>query len=80
SNNSLHLFIIYNDIGFTYKEQEDYTKALEFYRKAVDIDEKYLPENHEEIATVWSNIGTVYCQQHILDEALICFERVTKTH
>ncbi|CAF4544471.1 unnamed protein product [Rotaria sp. Silwood2] len=80
SNNPLHLSIIYNDIGWTYKEQEDYTKALEFYRKALDIDEKYLPENHEEIATVCSNIGTVYCQQHMLDEAFIYFERVTKIH
>ncbi|CAF4775383.1 unnamed protein product, partial [Rotaria sp. Silwood2] len=35
----------------------DHSKALEFYDKALEIEEKALPPNHPSLATCYNNIG-----------------------
>ena len=43
-----------------HENMKDYSKALEFYQKTLAIQEKYLPENHPDLATTYSNIASVY--------------------
>ncbi len=43
----------YNDLG-------DTQKALDFYNKAYDIENKILPSDHPSIATSLNNIGLCY--------------------
>ena len=55
--------VSYNDIGFIYSAQGNYTKALEYYEKALVIWLKVYGENHPSTATSYNNIGLVYRQQ-----------------
>jgi tetratricopeptide (TPR) repeat protein len=76
-NDPVRLSIIYNDIGCVYKDKDnkDYTKALEYYQLSLEIKEKYLPANDKNIAVVLSNIGTVYCELGMIDQAQVYFQR-----
>jgi tetratricopeptide (TPR) repeat protein len=74
-NDPVRLSIIYNDIGSIHKEKKDYTKALEYYQLSLEIKEKYLLANDKNISVVCSNIGTVYCEQGMLDQAQLYFQR-----
>lgn len=74
----VRLSIIYNDMGCIYKEKKEYTTALEFSQKALVMKELHLPANDESIAIICSNIGILYCEQHMLDEALIYFNRAAE--
>ena len=38
----------------------DYPKALEYYKKALDIRKIVLDEEHPDTATSYNNIGSVY--------------------
>ena len=38
----------------------EYSKALEYYEKDIEITKIALPQNHPDLATSYSNIGQVY--------------------
>ncbi|MDR2637836.1 MAG: tetratricopeptide repeat protein, partial [Zoogloeaceae bacterium] len=50
----------YSDLGLASYKQGDYSKALEWYRKALDISEKVLGKEHPDMAVIYYNIGSVY--------------------
>ena len=60
----------YNNIGFVYDAQGNYTKALECHNKALAIRLKVLGENHPDTATSYNNIGAVYYNQGNYAKAL----------
>jgi tetratricopeptide (TPR) repeat protein len=62
--------LIYHNRGFVFNEQGDYDKALEWYRKALDIDEKVPGKDHPDTATTYNNIALVYKDQGKYEEAL----------
>jgi len=47
--------ITYNNIATVYDDQGDYTKALEWYHKALTIQEKVLGKEHLDTATTYTN-------------------------
>ncbi|CAF4347425.1 unnamed protein product, partial [Rotaria sordida] len=53
----------------------DYSKALEFYKKAHKIREKALPPNHPDLATSYNNIGYVYEDMGDYSKALEFYEK-----
>jgi tetratricopeptide (TPR) repeat protein len=55
----------YNNIGEVYRTQGDYTKALEYYFKALAIVEKVLGPNHTYARITRENIEI--CQSKIND-------------
>ena len=61
-----------------YKKQGNYPKALEYYGKALAIDEKVLGKDHPYAATSYNNIGSVYYQQGKYREALKYLEKALK--
>lgn len=65
------LAIIYNDLAGIFKHRRDFTKALDYYHKSLEIDEKHLPPNNQTFAKLYNNIGSVYSNQDDLDQALI---------
>ena len=50
----------YNNIGRAYSIQGNYSKALEYYLKALAIGENKLGVGHYTTATVYNNIGAAY--------------------
>ncbi len=60
----------YNNIGMVYNDKGDYDQALEYYRKALAIDEKVFGKEHPSTASLYSNIGSVYYDKGNYDQAL----------
>ncbi|MBI4945736.1 MAG: tetratricopeptide repeat protein [Bacteroidetes bacterium] len=58
----------FGNIGNVYNNQADYSKALDYYLKALKIDEEL--NNKNGIAKHLSNIGNVYCNQDNYPKAL----------
>ncbi|MBQ9771231.1 MAG: tetratricopeptide repeat protein, partial [Lentisphaeria bacterium] len=48
------------NIGGVYSRQGNHAAALDYYQKALAIQQKTLPDNHTDIATCYNNIGIVY--------------------
>jgi tetratricopeptide (TPR) repeat protein len=53
----------YNNIGTVYFHQGDTLNALEWYRKALAIQEKVLDQDSPDTAMTYNNIGEVFRQQ-----------------
>ena len=60
----------YDMIGSIYKEQGDYTNALNFHLKAVSINEKVLGKEHQNTASSYNNIGIALDEQGKYNEAI----------
>ncbi|CAF4341580.1 unnamed protein product, partial [Rotaria sordida] len=56
----------------------DYSKALEFYGKDLEITTKALPPNHPDLATPYNNIGLVYNNMGDYSKALEFYEKSLK--
>ncbi len=53
----------------------EYSKALSSHEKALEIQQKILPANHPDFATVYNNIGLVYYSVSEYLKALSYLER-----
>ncbi|CAF1182385.1 unnamed protein product [Rotaria sp. Silwood1] len=51
---------IYNELGRLKSDQEQYTEAVLFYEKSLEINRKTLPKGHSNLATSYNNIGVMY--------------------
>ena len=67
--NHPHLATSYNNIGYGVLNMGEYSKALSYYDKALDIRQKTLPTNHPDLATI--------LQQHRWD--ILRHERVSQS-
>ena len=61
----------YNNIGYYYFEQKDYTQAMEYYEKALKIWETTLGKEHAKVATSYNNIAMIYYQKGKYTDALV---------
>ena len=70
--NSARLF---NNIAGVYHTQGNYEKALEYYEKALVIQEKVLGKEHPNTAATYNNIAVVYKKQGNYEKALEYYEK-----
>jgi len=64
-----------HNIAFIYSSQGDYPRALEWYQKAIAINEKVLGKEHPDTAAIYNNIAAVYERQGDYPGALECFQK-----
>jgi tetratricopeptide (TPR) repeat protein len=67
-----HLF---HQLGCIKDVQGKYAEAIEFYEKALEIEQKTLPANHPNLATSYNNIGAVYKNMGEYSKALSYYEK-----
>ena len=65
----------YGNIGQVYSKMGEYSKALEYYEKSMEIQRKSLPPNHPDLATSYNNIGQVYSNMGEYSKALEYYEK-----
>jgi tetratricopeptide (TPR) repeat protein len=53
----------------------EYSKALSYYEKDLEISQKTLPQNHPDLACSYNNIGLVYENIGDFTKALSFYER-----
>lgn len=58
-NDLLKMSHIYNELGLISDEMGDYTLALQYYQKAIELRQKCLPPNHRLLSIAYNNIGVV---------------------
>ena len=66
---------IFHQLGRINDHRGEYSKALEYYEKSLEIDKKTLPANHPDLATSYNNIGWVYRNKTDYKKALDYYER-----
>jgi tetratricopeptide (TPR) repeat protein len=66
---------LYHQFGWIKNDQGKYAEAIEFYEKALEIDQKTLPANHPSLATSYNNIGAVYKDMGEYSKALSYYEK-----
>ncbi|CAF0907945.1 unnamed protein product [Rotaria sordida] len=62
-------------LGWVYKDIREYTKAITFYERAIDIYKKIGPSNQLDLASCYNNIGLVYYNMGRYSKALSSYER-----
>ena len=58
-----------------FHQKKDFEKALELYRKALDIKKEILGENHREIAKIYNSISLVYWNKGDAGRASIYYNK-----
>jgi tetratricopeptide (TPR) repeat protein len=66
---------IYNNLGSIALELEEYDKALENYKRSLEIEQKGENSDHKDLASTYNNIGTVHHKKNEMDLAIQNFER-----
>ncbi len=66
--------VFYGNQGGTEMALENYSKALDMYRRALDIEQRRKPNNQLTIARLYSNMGTVHYRLRQFPMALGCFQ------
>ncbi|CAF1352934.1 unnamed protein product [Adineta steineri] len=67
--------LYYSNLGAVKYHQADYEQAIEYYEKALEIQENTLPENHSYLAISYNNIAGVYMDRKEYSKALSFFEK-----
>ena len=62
---------IFDLIGVSHAKQGQYKEAIESFKKACDLNQKYLPANHPNTATSYSNLSNVYSDLGEYSNALL---------
>jgi CHAT domain-containing protein len=80
NKNNLKLAVIYNDLGYTYKEIGKFHEAMEWYNKALNISENVLGTDHEFTARVYSNIAYAFYEQKKYEDSLKWHKKALKVN
>ncbi len=59
----------YLNLGILYADKNEIEKAEEYYKKALEIWEKILPDNHPDLASTYLNLGALYSDKNELEKA-----------
>ncbi|CAF1068390.1 unnamed protein product [Rotaria sordida] len=62
-------------LGWVYDVIAEYSKAIAFYERAIDIYKKMSPSNQLDLAASYNNIGNVYAKMGEYSKALSSYER-----
>ena len=66
-NNTFYLYVK----GYLYHNMKDYDKAIEFYKKTIEVDPNY--------AEAYSNLGLIYCLHRISQRRLLLMSMIRNT-
>ncbi|CAF1381202.1 unnamed protein product [Adineta ricciae] len=66
---------IYHQLGCIKDQQGKYSKAIEFYEKALKIDQEIFPSDHLSFAASYNNIGEVYRKMTAYSDALSWYDK-----
>ena len=66
---------IFHHLGYVNNSRGEYSKALEYYEKSLEIRKKSLPANHPDVAASYNNIGMVYYSMGEYSKALEYYEK-----
>ncbi|CAF1556138.1 unnamed protein product [Rotaria sp. Silwood1] len=86
--NPLDCALAYINLGETYREMKDYTTALTYFQKGLEIRQKKLPKNHPDLAVVYHNMAKLYLSTRQYNMAMkniqqtieIAQEKLPSTH
>ena len=78
TDNDTYKATSYIIIGGIYEKLDDYSKALDYFKKSLKLDLSFFGENHPSVASGYYNIGYVYFAQGDYSKALEYFEEVLK--
>ncbi|CAF3807400.1 unnamed protein product [Rotaria sp. Silwood1] len=70
----------YNNIGAIYNELQDYSKALLYYEKSIQIMQKSLPPNHPFLALAYHNLALTFYRLRSYKTALEYGERAIEIY
>ncbi len=76
NNKNGQLANLYRAVAVVYFEQKDFDSALEYFHKALEIDEALNLTNH--ILINYMNIGNCYKEKQLWNTALIYYKKVEK--
>ena len=65
----------YIQLGFIRNYMDDYEKALDYYKKALELQEKIYPNGHPSFASTYNNLGGLYFSTTQYSKALLCYEK-----
>ena len=68
----------YHNLGLIHSDRGDYQKAIQFYTRAIEIEQKTLPANHPSLATSYSNMAGVYGHMGEYSKALSLYEKAVE--
>ena len=75
-NYNISIGMVLNNIGALYQDQQNTSKALEYFNNALGIYMNCVSENHPDIAMILANIGETHYKLRRYNEAL---EKLEKT-
>ena len=67
---NIDITISYNNLGYTYHELKQYDLAMEYYQKALTIQESKVGREHTLTANSYKNIGILHYDIQEYDKAL----------
>ena len=65
----------FNNIGEVYRNMREYSTALSFYEKGLEICQKTLPPNHPSLAVSFYNIACLFTNMENYSKALSYLQR-----
>lgn len=76
TNETINIYLAYNNIADSSDELEDYENALIYYKKALDLlDKKKIEDNYFLNSSLKNNIGYVYLNQKKYKDAIEYFNK-----
>lgn len=69
---------VYNNLGCLYSDRKNYKEALVYYKKALAINQEFLPEGHPSLGSEYQNIGCTYVNLSLENIGLKYFEEAKK--
>ena len=66
---------VLNNLGTSYYSLGNYNKAIEYYKKALEIRINTLDENHPDVASSYNNLGAAYNGLGDYNKAIYFFEK-----
>ncbi|CAF5142053.1 unnamed protein product, partial [Rotaria sp. Silwood1] len=86
--NPLQCATTYINLGETYRKMKDYSTALTYFQRGLEIREKKLPKKHPDLAVVYHNLSKLYLSsrqynlsmKNIQQAIEIAQEKLSSTH
>jgi CHAT domain-containing protein len=65
----LAMMMDYYELGLLYEERKIYPKAIQNYKKSLEISERFLDKNHIHIGTICNSLGMIFSENRDFTDA-----------